>query len=90
MTVTWTSETGDWKVYLDGSVRSSGTDLSRGKLIKGRGLFVVGQEQDSYGGSYVGSESFVGTISQVSSFGNNDQGIVSRHNTRPKSTCNRI
>ena len=66
VTVTWTSETGDWKLYMDGSVQSSGAELSRGKPVKGRGLFVVGQEQDSYGGSYVPKESFIGTISQVS------------------------
>ncbi|XP_071484486.1 uncharacterized protein [Diadema antillarum] len=65
ITVTWTSETGAWAIYVDGRRENSGSDLSRGNLIRGRGMFVVGQEQDSYAGSYVSRESFIGTITQV-------------------------
>lgn len=65
ISVVWTSETGAWVFYLDGSNEASGTGLSTGTFVKGRGMFVVGQEQDTYNGSYVAKESFIGSLSQV-------------------------
>ncbi|XP_011674027.2 sushi, von Willebrand factor type A, EGF and pentraxin domain-containing protein 1 [Strongylocentrotus purpuratus] len=65
ISVVWTSETGEWVFYLDGSQAASGTGLSTGTFVKGRGMFVVGQEQDTYNGSYVVKESFIGSLSQV-------------------------
>ncbi|XP_054755195.2 sushi, von Willebrand factor type A, EGF and pentraxin domain-containing protein 1-like isoform X1 [Lytechinus pictus] len=63
--VTWTSETGAWAYYLDGSEAASGTGLSTGTFVKGRGIFILGQDQDTYNGSYVAKETFIGSLSQV-------------------------
>ncbi|XP_071494914.1 sushi, von Willebrand factor type A, EGF and pentraxin domain-containing protein 1-like [Diadema antillarum] len=65
ITVTWSNHKGAWSLYLDGRLETSGKRLSSKRPIRGRGMFVVGQEQDSYNGSYVPKESFLGAITQV-------------------------
>lgn len=60
--LTWTSHKGVYEIYLDGELHTTGHDLSAGKVIEANGLFVIGQEQDSLGGSFSESESFVGKL----------------------------
>lgn len=57
------STSGRYEIYLDGTLNTEGFNLSRSNTVKGQGIFVVGQEQDSFGGGFSESESFVGKIS---------------------------
>ncbi|XP_071951327.1 sushi, von Willebrand factor type A, EGF and pentraxin domain-containing protein 1-like [Antedon mediterranea] len=65
--VTWDSVDGFWAIYMDAVLANSGY-VQIGNFIKGGGMFVIGQEQDSLGGSFVKTESYVGLISQVNVF----------------------
>ena len=48
--VSWTSTEGRYEIYLDGNLNADGYNLSRSNPIKGNGIFIIGQEQDSFGG----------------------------------------
>lgn len=56
---------GHFEIYLDGALNNEGYNLSGSSPIAGNGIFVVGQEQDSLGGGFSESESFVGKISYL-------------------------
>lgn len=45
--VMWTSLNGKYAIFIDGSLRDSGENLSAGLLIEGNGTVIVGQEQVS-------------------------------------------
>ncbi|KAL0279548.1 UNVERIFIED_CONTAM: hypothetical protein PYX00_001077 [Menopon gallinae] len=60
--ITWESEEGRWEIYLDGKMKGNGTGLAVKKPIPGRGRFIIGQEQDRFGGGFNEVESFVGKI----------------------------
>ncbi|KAG1659024.1 Sushi, von Willebrand factor type A, EGF and pentraxin domain-containing protein 1 [Nymphon striatum] len=61
--LTWDSTDGSWGVFVDGIQKYSGKNLAKnGKLWKG--YFVLGQEQDNFGGGFSPTEAFVGEISQ--------------------------
>ncbi|KAK7501166.1 hypothetical protein BaRGS_00007651, partial [Batillaria attramentaria] len=62
--LTWSSVRGSWKIYVDGLLNDSGFDLSTARPVPGKGVLVIGQEQDSMGGGFTASESFVGSITQ--------------------------
>ncbi|XP_043916972.1 sushi, von Willebrand factor type A, EGF and pentraxin domain-containing protein 1 isoform X2 [Protopterus annectens] len=63
--ITWTSSSGEWKVYIDGKVSDGGRGLSVGSRIPGGGALVLGQEQDMRGEGFNPAESFVGSLSQL-------------------------
>ncbi|XP_077973714.1 sushi, von Willebrand factor type A, EGF and pentraxin domain-containing protein 1-like isoform X2 [Styela clava] len=63
VTIVWTSEGGNWYIYLDGLLEDSGEGLATGQTIPGGGVLVIGQEQDSLGGGFSASQEFLGTIS---------------------------
>ncbi|XP_055618198.1 sushi, von Willebrand factor type A, EGF and pentraxin domain-containing protein 1-like [Toxorhynchites rutilus septentrionalis] len=63
--LSWISQMGLYEIYLDGELHTTGYGLSSGKAIEGNGLFVIGQEQDSLGGDFSESESFVGRLSYL-------------------------
>lgn len=48
--VSWTANEGQYEIYLDGALNVQGFNLSRSTPIKGQGIFIIGQEQDSLGG----------------------------------------
>ncbi|XP_076439986.1 sushi, von Willebrand factor type A, EGF and pentraxin domain-containing protein 1-like isoform X2 [Babylonia areolata] len=62
--ITWSSNRGNWKIYVDGLLNDSGFDLSTAKPVPGRGTLVIGQEQDSVGGGFSANEAFVGSLTQ--------------------------
>ncbi|CAL1545258.1 unnamed protein product, partial [Lymnaea stagnalis] len=66
--LSWSSFRGGWKAYVDGILIDEGSDLSTGKTIPGKGKFIVGQEQDTFGGGFSPGETFVGSISQLNVF----------------------
>ncbi|XP_078075307.1 adhesion G protein-coupled receptor D2 [Mustelus asterias] len=63
--VSWTRHGGGWAIAADGSVISSGEQLYISEDIGAGGVFIVGQEQDTFGGSFRKDESFVGNITQL-------------------------
>ncbi|NEO84076.1 MAG: cyanobactin biosynthesis system PatB/AcyB/McaB family protein [Spirulina sp. SIO3F2] len=62
--VTWESQTGQTQLYIDGESVFS-TTLAKGAVLDSQGILVLGQEQDSYGGSFDTSQAFQGQISEV-------------------------
>lgn len=60
--VTWISREGRYEIYVDGTLKHSGKNLSPGDLIEANGTIIIGQEQDSVGTSFSESESFVGRV----------------------------
>ncbi|NXC84050.1 AGRD2 protein, partial [Cercotrichas coryphoeus] len=68
--VTWQQENGTWAIYADGKRRASATGLCSGgtsapQAIFGQGTFIIGQDQDSLGGTFRAKESFSGNITDL-------------------------
>ncbi|XP_060685540.1 adhesion G-protein coupled receptor D2 [Hemiscyllium ocellatum] len=63
--VRWARQGGDWAIAADGAVISSGEQLYVSDDIGAGGVFIIGQEQDTFGGSFKKDESFVGNITQL-------------------------
>ena len=62
MCLTWENNAGKTYIYKDGSVGAQRTNLLKDHVIEGGGILIIGQEQDSLGGTFVSSQSFVGDI----------------------------
>ena len=75
---TWENVNGEWKLYKDGKMEKTGTDLMTGYVIQAGGSLVLGQEQDSAGGGFDQSQSFQGSLTNVNVWSHvlPDQGIV--------------
>ncbi|KAM4663380.1 adhesion G protein-coupled receptor D2 [Discoglossus pictus] len=74
--VTWQKLNGTWVFYADGKRKASSTKLSQSKDISEGGAFIVGQDQDSFGGTFKEKESFCGNITNLNVWGkvlSNDQ-----------------
>ncbi|CAH3161488.1 unnamed protein product [Porites lobata] len=63
--VTWENTAGSWRLYKDGKVEASGRGLETGNMIRPGGALVLGQEQDSVGGRFEASQSFIGELTDV-------------------------
>ncbi|XP_071394628.1 neuronal pentraxin-2-like [Centroberyx affinis] len=63
--VTWSTRDGQWEVFQDGVQRGSGENLSAWHPIRPGGVFILGQEQDTLGGRFDATQSFVGEISDL-------------------------
>uniref|UniRef100_A0A4W6FF61 Si:dkey-283b15.2 n=1 Tax=Lates calcarifer TaxID=8187 RepID=A0A4W6FF61_LATCA len=63
--VTWSTRDGQWEAYQDGVQRGSGINLSPWHPIKPGGVFILGQEQDTLGGRFDATQSFVGEMSDL-------------------------
>ena len=61
----WENKVGSWKTYKDGALQSSGSGLKRGYVIKTNGILIVGQEQDSFGGRFDASQSYIGELTDL-------------------------
>nr|XP_006816609.1 PREDICTED: sushi, von Willebrand factor type A, EGF and pentraxin domain-containing protein 1-like [Saccoglossus kowalevskii] len=64
--VTWESDTGSWAVYFDNVYVRGGVSFQQAAVIRGGGILVIGQDQDSVGGQFNAAECFVGELSQAS------------------------
>ncbi|XP_072103331.1 C-reactive protein-like [Mobula birostris] len=62
--VTWESKEGLVTIWVNGK-RSLQKIGGKGLFVKGSGQFILGQEQDSVGGGFETSQSFVGEITDV-------------------------
>lgn len=63
--VTWTRSGGRWALFSDGLVASRGDGLNSSGSIGPDGLFSIGQDQDAFGDSFQGNESFSGSITEL-------------------------
>ncbi|XP_062869473.1 adhesion G-protein coupled receptor D2 [Trichomycterus rosablanca] len=62
--VSWTGNGGKWVISADGQEVEQGSALYSSEEIGGDGIFIIGQEQDSFGGSFKSEEAFCGSITQ--------------------------
>ncbi|NXM10973.1 AGRD2 protein, partial [Ploceus nigricollis] len=68
--VTWQQENGTWAIYADGKRRAAASGLcsvgpAAPQAIFGQGTFIIGQDQDSLGGTFRAKESFSGNITDL-------------------------
>lgn len=61
--VTWRRSDGLWDIYVDGEKRDSASDKSPSRNIYGNGIFILGQDQDSFGGNF--TEPFLGNMTDL-------------------------
>ncbi|KAL1023323.1 hypothetical protein UPYG_G00039220 [Umbra pygmaea] len=63
--VSWSGHGGRWALYADGQQVSAGKGLHSSGDVGPNGHFILGQEQDSFGGSFKSAESFSGSLTQL-------------------------
>lgn len=59
---TWENAAGSWNFYVDGQLWENGDGLETGHVIDNNGIFILGQDQDSYGGGFEQSQSSFGQM----------------------------
>ncbi|XP_069465550.1 adhesion G protein-coupled receptor D2 [Ambystoma mexicanum] len=60
--VTWQKWNGSWEIYTDGKKKASAKGLAVFEDIGEKGILIIGQDQDSLGGTFKEKESFSGNI----------------------------
>jgi len=67
--VTWRSKDRFWAIYVDGRTGDSGHGNAREKAkdIYGDGIFILGQDQDTFGGTF--TEPFFGNLTDLNIWG---------------------
>lgn len=60
----WDGNTGMWVIWVDGAVVGSGNSLNSTSHIGGDGLFMIGQDQETYGG-YNNDKALCGNVTQL-------------------------
>nr|XP_043909259.1 neuronal pentraxin-1 [Solea senegalensis] len=63
--VTWWTRDGVWEVFQDGVKKGSGQNLSSWQSVKPGGVFILGQEQDTIGGRFDVTQSFMGELADL-------------------------
>ncbi|XP_041648002.1 adhesion G-protein coupled receptor D2 [Cheilinus undulatus] len=63
--VSWSQNGGHWALYTDGFASARGDGLNSSDSIGSDGHFIIGQEQDTFGGSFKKNESFSGNITEL-------------------------
>ncbi|XP_063049872.1 adhesion G-protein coupled receptor D2 [Engraulis encrasicolus] len=62
--VSWRNSDGLWAIHVDGQIRDTGSRVdTTTRDIHGAGIFIVGQDQDSFGGDF--TEPFVGNVTDL-------------------------
>ncbi|XP_068590357.1 adhesion G-protein coupled receptor D2 isoform X2 [Cebidichthys violaceus] len=61
--VTWLRSSGHWAIYVDGDRKDMGLATDSSRNIYGDGIFILGQDQDSFGGNF--TEPFFGNITDL-------------------------
>uniref|UniRef100_A0A8C1RHL7 Adhesion G protein-coupled receptor D2 n=1 Tax=Cyprinus carpio TaxID=7962 RepID=A0A8C1RHL7_CYPCA len=84
--VTWRSSDGFWAIYVDGKMGDSGKGEARGnaKDIHGDGIFILGQDQDSFGGTL--TEPFFGNLTDLNVWGE----ALEDQNVTEMNTCSQL
>ncbi|XP_026091830.1 adhesion G-protein coupled receptor D2 isoform X1 [Carassius auratus] len=60
----WVGISGKWVIWVNGTVVGSGNSLNSTNHIEGDGLFMIGQDQETYGG-YNGDKALCGNVTQL-------------------------
>ena len=60
---TWNSTDGQLNVYIDGSLARA--ESMKGEYLPGGGVWIIGQEQDEFGGGFDPSQAFVGELTEL-------------------------
>ncbi|XP_028819004.1 neuronal pentraxin-1 [Denticeps clupeoides] len=81
--ITWATRDGVWEAYQDGVKRGSGENLSAWHPLKPGGVFILGQEQDTLGGRFDATQSFVGEISDLQFWSR----VLTPHEIHNQATC---
>ncbi|XP_026203073.1 myb-like protein A [Anabas testudineus] len=63
--VTWSTRDGVWEAYQDGVKKGTGQNLSAWHSIRPGGVFILGQEQDTMGGRFDITQSFMGELADL-------------------------
>ncbi|MCK5733233.1 MAG: hypothetical protein KAI38_03545, partial [Candidatus Latescibacteria bacterium] len=61
----WRSSDGQVKLYKDGQLEHTSTDVATGASIPGGGVCILGQEQDALGGGFQAFQAFRGQMDEV-------------------------
>ncbi|KAF4070464.1 hypothetical protein AMELA_G00285700 [Ameiurus melas] len=61
--VSWRRRDGLWNIYVDGEKRDTASENVLSRDIYGNGIFVLGQDQDSFGGNF--TEPFLGNMTDL-------------------------
>ena len=60
---TWETTAGSWNFYINGSLVKNESKFETGHVIaNNHGIFILGQDQDSYGGGFEQEQSFLGQM----------------------------
>ncbi|XP_055955536.1 sushi, von Willebrand factor type A, EGF and pentraxin domain-containing protein 1 [Patella vulgata] len=62
--IDWSSIHGAWHIYINGTIRSSGFRLAEESILKSKGSFVLGIQEDFYGGTQNIWKSYSGELSR--------------------------
>ncbi|NWU93642.1 AGRD2 protein, partial [Upupa epops] len=86
--VSWQQDNGTWAVYADGKRRASASGLcppgpSAPQPIHPQGIFIIGQDQDSLGGSFRQKESFSGNVTELHVW----RGVLSAEQVQEVRSC---
>ena len=65
LAITWENVQGNVQLYIDGMLKATITGLAVGTSVAGNGKFVLGNDQDNYGGGFVLNDAFHGSITRV-------------------------
>lgn len=63
--ITWENNGGEFKFYVDGSLKRVKTAFKSGAVIKGGGVLIIGQDQDTVGGGFEIQQSLAGLVSHM-------------------------
>lgn len=63
--MSWSQDGGRWSLYADGLSVARGDGLNSTDSIGSDGLFIIGQEQTTFGGSFKEDHSFSGSITEL-------------------------
>ncbi|XP_015222520.2 adhesion G-protein coupled receptor D2 isoform X1 [Lepisosteus oculatus] len=82
--VTWQKYNGNWAIHVDGKRRDSGNGTETSRNIYGSGIFIIGHDQDSFGGNF--TEPFVGNITALGIWNK----TLDEHQINDLSVCSHI
>lgn len=63
--ISWSHDGGRWSLYADGLSVARGDGLNSTDSIGSSGIFIIGQEQTTFGGSFREEASFSGSITEL-------------------------
>ena len=63
--ITWKSSDGTVEAYKDGAFQSKKTGIITGQQIAPSGIWIIGQDQDTFGGGFQQRNAFDGSLTDV-------------------------